>query len=48
MRNHSWLRKNWFWVAGSAFAGIHFATWLLQKAMKSSVQTERQLKSREE
>ncbi|XP_077102198.1 uncharacterized protein LOC143753593 [Siphateles boraxobius] len=46
MRNQSWLRKNWFWVAGGAFAGIHFSTWLLQKAMKSSVRTERQIKSK--
>uniref|UniRef100_A0A8C1YRK1 Uncharacterized protein n=1 Tax=Cyprinus carpio TaxID=7962 RepID=A0A8C1YRK1_CYPCA len=46
MRNQSWLRKNWFWVAGGAFASIHLGTWLLQKAMKSSVQTERQLKSK--
>lgn len=44
MRNHSWLRKNWFWVAGGAFAGIHFCTWIMQKAMKTSVQSERQLK----
>uniref|UniRef100_A0A671RPY3 Uncharacterized protein n=1 Tax=Sinocyclocheilus anshuiensis TaxID=1608454 RepID=A0A671RPY3_9TELE len=46
MRNQSWLRKNCFWVAGGAFASIHFGTWLLQKAMKSSVQTEQQLKSK--
>ncbi|KAG1956147.1 hypothetical protein F2P79_007989 [Pimephales promelas] len=46
MRNQSWLRKNWIWVAGGAFSGIHFSTWLLQKAMKSSVRTEQQIKSK--
>ncbi|XP_076144515.1 uncharacterized protein LOC143127092 [Alosa pseudoharengus] len=46
MKNPSWLRRNWLWVAGGSFFGIHLATWLLQRAMKSSVKNEMQLKQR--
>uniref|UniRef100_A0AAY4ANX2 ATP synthase F0 subunit 8 n=1 Tax=Denticeps clupeoides TaxID=299321 RepID=A0AAY4ANX2_9TELE len=48
MKNQSWIRKNWLWVAGGSFLGIHLVTWLMQKAMKSSVRTEMQLKQKDE
>ncbi|KAG7316046.1 hypothetical protein KOW79_020912 [Hemibagrus wyckioides] len=44
MKNASWLRKNWMWVAGGSFLGLHLATWIMQKAMKKSVHSELQLK----
>ncbi|KAG5855595.1 hypothetical protein ANANG_G00050730 [Anguilla anguilla] len=46
MKNSGWLRKNWLWVAGSAFISIHIGTWLMQKALKSSVRSETQMKQR--
>ncbi|KAJ8285048.1 hypothetical protein COCON_G00038980 [Conger conger] len=46
MRNAGWLRKNWPWVAGGAFLGIHIGTWAMQKAMKSSVHSQTQTKPR--
>lgn len=46
MRNHSWLRKNWMWVAGGAFLGIHLGTWALQKVTKNLVRSEQQLRNK--
>jgi len=40
MKGQSWLRKNWLLVAGGAFVTIHFATWLLQRGVKSAVRSE--------
>ncbi|XP_072319041.1 uncharacterized protein [Eucyclogobius newberryi] len=45
MRPHNWLRRNWAWAVGGAFVSVHLFTWLMQKAMKSSVQSERALRS---
>uniref|UniRef100_A0A8C6UNK2 Uncharacterized protein n=1 Tax=Neogobius melanostomus TaxID=47308 RepID=A0A8C6UNK2_9GOBI len=41
----SWLRRNWPWAVGGAFVSVHLFTWILQRAMKSSVQSERALRS---
>ncbi|XP_072565597.1 uncharacterized protein [Paramormyrops kingsleyae] len=46
MKKPSWLRKNWLWVAGAAFVGIHFGTWLMQQAMKSSARSEKVIQKR--
>lgn len=46
MKPQSWLRKNWFWAAGAAFLGIHLATWVMQRAMKSAVRSEVALKEK--
>uniref|UniRef100_A0A3B4A8E3 Uncharacterized protein n=1 Tax=Periophthalmus magnuspinnatus TaxID=409849 RepID=A0A3B4A8E3_9GOBI len=45
MRSQSWLRSNWPWAVGGAFVTVHLFTWIMQKAMKSSVQSERQVQS---
>ncbi|KAJ8246156.1 hypothetical protein GJAV_G00264250 [Gymnothorax javanicus] len=42
MKNPSWMRRNWLWVAGGAFVSIHFGTWVMQRAMKSSVRSQTQ------
>lgn len=44
MKPRSWLRRNWLWAAGGAFVTIHLATWLMQRAMRSSVRSEAALK----
>uniref|UniRef100_A0A3Q2ZZ94 Transmembrane protein n=1 Tax=Kryptolebias marmoratus TaxID=37003 RepID=A0A3Q2ZZ94_KRYMA len=44
MKPQSWIRRNWFWAAGGAFATIHLSTWILQKVTKSSVRSEVELK----
>ncbi|XP_075195410.1 uncharacterized protein LOC142296078 [Anomaloglossus baeobatrachus] len=36
MKPKSFLRRNWFWVAGISFLGIHFGTYFIQKVAKSS------------
>ncbi|XP_072265725.1 uncharacterized protein [Pyxicephalus adspersus] len=36
MKSKSFLRRNWLWVAGSAFLGIHLATYIIQKVAKNS------------
>lgn len=46
MRPQSWLRRNWLWAAGGAFVTIHLATWLMQRAMKSTVRSEVALKQK--
>lgn len=46
MKTQSWLRKNWLWVAGGAFFGIHLGTWLMQRAMRSAVRSETALKEK--
>ncbi|XP_076851303.1 uncharacterized protein LOC143502004 [Brachyhypopomus gauderio] len=48
MRSQTWLRKKWLWVAGGAFVGLHFVTWIMQKTMKRTVRTELELKQRRE
>jgi len=40
MKNQSWMRKNWMWVAGGAFVGVHLVTLLMQRTMKSLVRSE--------
>lgn len=40
MKPQSWLRRNWMWAAGGAFLTIHLTTWLMQRAVKSSVRSE--------
>ncbi|XP_069577748.1 uncharacterized protein [Brachyistius frenatus] len=44
MKPRSWLRRNWLWAAGGIFVGVHLSTWLLQRAMRSSVRSEVALK----
>uniref|UniRef100_A0A3B3BQY1 Uncharacterized protein n=1 Tax=Oryzias melastigma TaxID=30732 RepID=A0A3B3BQY1_ORYME len=44
MKPQSWLRRNWLLAAGGAFVTIHLSTWVLQKAMKSSVRSEVSIK----
>ncbi|KAJ3614275.1 hypothetical protein NHX12_017849 [Muraenolepis orangiensis] len=39
------LRRNWLWVAGGAFLGVHLITWLLQRTMKSAVHSEMRLRA---
>uniref|UniRef100_A0A3B3V235 Uncharacterized protein n=1 Tax=Poecilia latipinna TaxID=48699 RepID=A0A3B3V235_9TELE len=46
MKSESWLRKNWLWTAGGAFVLIHLSTWVLQKATKSSVRSEVELRQK--
>ncbi|XP_071753071.1 uncharacterized protein LOC139909817 [Centroberyx gerrardi] len=46
MKAQSWLRRNWLWVAGGAFLGVHLATWVLQRAMRSAVRSEVALKEK--
>uniref|UniRef100_A0A4W4GJW7 Uncharacterized protein n=1 Tax=Electrophorus electricus TaxID=8005 RepID=A0A4W4GJW7_ELEEL len=46
MKSQSWLKKNWFWVAGGAFVGLHLVTWVMQKAMKRTVRSELELKQK--
>ncbi|XP_035516027.1 protein jagged-1a-like [Morone saxatilis] len=46
MKPQSWIRRNWLWAAGGAFVSIHLGTWLMQKAMKSSVRSEAALKQK--
>ncbi|XP_066451747.1 uncharacterized homolog [Eleutherodactylus coqui] len=36
MKQQSFLRRNWLWVAGISFLGIHFGTYFIQKVAKSS------------
>ncbi|XP_071996568.1 uncharacterized protein [Engystomops pustulosus] len=36
MKQKSFLRRNWFWVAGFAFLGVHFGTYFIQRMAKSS------------
>ncbi|KAJ0050652.1 hypothetical protein NL108_005032 [Boleophthalmus pectinirostris] len=45
MRSQSWLRRNWPWAVGGAFITVHLFTWIMNKAMKSSVQSQRTLRS---
>uniref|UniRef100_A0A671V0V2 Uncharacterized protein n=1 Tax=Sparus aurata TaxID=8175 RepID=A0A671V0V2_SPAAU len=40
MKPQSWIRRNWLWAAGGAFLTIHLTTWLMQRAIKSSVRSE--------
>uniref|UniRef100_A0A3Q1FZR4 Uncharacterized protein n=1 Tax=Acanthochromis polyacanthus TaxID=80966 RepID=A0A3Q1FZR4_9TELE len=44
MKPQSWIRRNWMWAAGGAFVSVHLATWLMQRAMRSSVRSEAALK----
>uniref|UniRef100_UPI0037E71B2B uncharacterized protein n=1 Tax=Semicossyphus pulcher TaxID=241346 RepID=UPI0037E71B2B len=46
MKPQSWLRRNWLWAAGGAFVSIHLATWLMQRAMKSSARSEAALRQK--
>lgn len=45
MKSRSWLRRNWPWAVGGAFVSVHLFTWLMQRAMKSSVQSQSSLRS---
>ncbi|XP_075719198.1 uncharacterized protein LOC142760125 [Rhinoderma darwinii] len=36
MKQKSFLRRNWLWVAGLSFLGIHFGTYFIQRVAKSS------------
>uniref|UniRef100_A0A4W5RKG1 Uncharacterized protein n=1 Tax=Hucho hucho TaxID=62062 RepID=A0A4W5RKG1_9TELE len=47
MKPQSWLRKNWLWVAGGSFLGIHLTTWLMQRAMRSIARSEMALKEKD-
>ncbi|XP_069810867.1 uncharacterized protein [Dendropsophus ebraccatus] len=44
MKQKSFVRKNWFWVAGAAFLGIHFGTYIIQKVAKSSARDNTAIK----
>lgn len=46
MKPQSWLRRNWLYAAGGAFVTIHLATWLMQRAMKSSARSEAALRQK--
>uniref|UniRef100_A0A667XM95 Uncharacterized protein n=1 Tax=Myripristis murdjan TaxID=586833 RepID=A0A667XM95_9TELE len=43
MKAGSWLRRNWLWAAGGAFLGVHLATWLLQRAMRSACSNDQSI-----
>ncbi|XP_077342025.1 uncharacterized protein LOC143987279 [Lithobates pipiens] len=36
MKAKSFLRRNWLWVAGASFVGIHFGTYFIQKVAKNA------------
>ncbi|OCT77435.1 hypothetical protein XELAEV_18028527mg [Xenopus laevis] len=44
IKKQTWLRKNWLWVAGISFLGIHFGTYFIQKLAKQSAKSTLQLK----
>ncbi|XP_078505667.1 uncharacterized protein LOC144763699 [Lissotriton helveticus] len=48
MKQKSWLRRNWFLVAGASFLGIHFGTYLIQKFAKRSARSSSELKQQKD
>ncbi|CAB1438283.1 unnamed protein product, partial [Pleuronectes platessa] len=44
MKPRSWISRNWLWAAGGAFLTVHLATWLMQRAVRSSVRSEAALR----
>ncbi|XP_072121606.1 uncharacterized protein [Mobula birostris] len=46
MKNKRWLRQNWILVAGLSLFGIHSVTYLMQKFVKKSTQSDIELKKK--